>query len=96
MKQQLNEQQKGVTFQQHQQWLDHPITKQLLEVLGGHKDNIILALSQNAGIADKDSVVCKEKNSLILSVQLKTTETLTRVVKDTEVFIANLYNKKQQ
>ena len=92
----LQEQQKGVTFQQHKQWLDHPITRQLLDVIGSHEKAIVLSLLSNAGMSTKDNHQHQERNALMLSVQLKTTQKLTKMATDTETFIAYLYNNKQQ
>lgn len=86
----ITEQQKGVLFQQHQQWLDNPVTKQLFGILDKQTEKILGQLMTNS-LMTGDTVVERQKQTAVtLSVQLTTIETLKSTIKDTNKFINRL------
>lgn len=67
---------------QHQEWLNHPVTKELKKMLDKHEQNISDAIANNAMDTNKsDNYVVR------LAVQLKTTKTLKQLAYDTETFV---------
>lgn len=90
MKQQITEQQIGVITQQHQQWLDHPITKQMFSILEKQEERIVSELMSNSLVGSETVIERQQQMSVVLSVQLKTVNNIKSITKETHKFISKL------
>ena len=70
----------------HQAWLQHPVTRQLNKILENHEHNIVSSLAERStqfgGISDQEF--------RILGVQLKTIQTIKKLINDTPTFASKV------
>lgn len=73
---------------QYEQWLQHPITKHVKALLEQHRATIITSISNSSVSIDVPDSKVRH-----LAVQLRTTETIQKIVYDTQTFIAKSSSK---
>lgn len=86
----ITEQQIGVITQQHQQWLDNPITKYMIGVLEKREKRVVDELMNNSLINTSTPVEAQKQIAFSLSVQLKTTTNIKSSLTETDKFIKSL------
>jgi len=69
----------------HRQWLEQPITRELRKVIDNHKVRIIDAIC----VASKDTTEEQQRKLSQLAVQLNTTNTIEKLIYDTNIFAQN-------
>lgn len=74
----------------HEQWLHHPVTKQLQQILKGHIERV------ESSFADEGIGVGTESDSKLrnLSIQLKSHMTILTLISNTETFVAKATNNQ--
>lgn len=78
-----------VLSQQHQEWLRHPVTQQLVEALKNHKNEFVKLVSENASNKEvTDSTI------RIHAASIKCTDAITVLVTNTQAFLKKVNNKQ--
>ena len=78
----------NVTKQQHQQWLQHPTTQDMLAVMAKHEESIINIIETLGGVSQDSGY----KESLLqLATQLKTIRSVRKLLINSEAFVSKLY-----
>lgn len=66
---------------QHQEWLNHPTTRQMLHIMEKYKDSLVNALSKTAGNTESDAYFHR------VSMSIKTLDTVKSWITNTEQFV---------
>ena len=67
----------------HHQWLQDPMSKQVLQTLNNHGDAI-----QRSMVVNASNGAISDAQTRYFAVQLQTIETIKKLIYDTETFIA--------
>lgn len=72
----------NVLSAEHQNWLQHPVTVQLLKNLNKHRESFVKTLSSGAGNSEEPEVMFR-----VNAYGIRTTDAITTMVKDTNKFV---------
>lgn len=82
----------AVTKQQHQQWLEHSTTKDMIVVLKKQEENIVNVMERFGVLLSDTGEANHSKESLLqLATQLRTIRATTKLLTNSETFTTKLY-----